>query len=792
MKQNPKAAPASRTESLVRVGLLAVFCTVFSYVLQFSVNLHSGFLLPLAVTVVSIAVLWLLSSIRRGLPIAGIAAAAVLILWAALPLRSSLFDFFRWFIAYSNGTTASVGAYFTAAAVAVGVLTAIGFFLLGYRFRIDYATSALSLALLVWGAVSGENIPRAPIYILAAFMVLYYLLAIFRSSVRKTKITSQAEIMAKPASRMRFSLFILPAVALIMIILIALPKNSYPLQIRAIDNLYNRIYDSLAVLQADRSSAFSTAYQITGNDLYGDSYPNDIHVMDVSTEVPSYLKCEVKDKYTGFSMADTITGQASADADSNEAEDQKFELQSGTNFLSPDAANILSYVEGNAMTIVRLRQAKVNYLFVPTLFDGLSTTPAKASIGKGGQVSLDRKVSKGYTYTFNNITFSYGNSFFQNLLRQSHKGIYSDSDGYGNSSSYVKNRLIARADTIYKEYAQVDGSVTQRVRDLASQISGGQQTDYDKVRAIETYLAQSEHYTLTPQKPASGQNFVDYFLFTSHEGYCTAYATSMVEMVRSIGLPARECEGYSMPDRKNDTDDFYVTNRNAHAWVEVYFEGFGWVPFEPTTPYNDAFYKQSADFLGMGDTSSKTPSTGTSTETIHSQIVSYYASGIQPVPMESSSAPDTSEHKILNMPIWLFSLLFLALLAILAALAVLIVNTGRYKSRVRMRKTAPLRVGIVGMYGDFIRSLSYFGILPAQNETVYELRARLAKWDAFFQTDAFSRATDIFVEARYGQEEPTEDDFAAMLAFRKALDETLVKKVGKFRFFALRYFNGAL
>ena len=68
----------------------------------------------------------------------------------------------------------------------------------------------------------------------------------------------------------------------------------------------------------------------------------------------------------------------------------------------------------------------------------------------------------------------------------------------------------------------------------------------------------------------------------------------MVTLLRLLGIPARYVEGYVLPSEQAFEEEYTVTNRNAHAWVEVYFEGFGWMVFEPTTAYAGALNYKSA------------------------------------------------------------------------------------------------------------------------------------------------------------------------------------------------------
>ena len=76
---------------------------------------------------------------------------------------------------------------------------------------------------------------------------------------------------------------------------------------------------------------------------------------------------------------------------------------------------------------------------------------------------------------------------------------------------------------------------------------------------------------------------VDYFLHESRRGFCTYYASAMVMMARSLGIPARLTVGFAPGERVED-GVFGVTQKNAHAQAELYFHGYGWQIFESTGP----------------------------------------------------------------------------------------------------------------------------------------------------------------------------------------------------------------
>ncbi len=109
---------------------------------------------------------------------------------------------------------------------------------------------------------------------------------------------------------------------------------------------------------------------------------------------------------------------------------------------------------------------------------------------------------------------------------------------------------------------------------------------YYLVQQIANTLASRCTYTLTPPSLPEGKDFVEYFLFESQQGYCVHFATAAVALLRAAGVPARYAEGYAVP--AGETGWVEVPDYNAHAWVEIYLGGTGWVPMEVTPAGPDA------------------------------------------------------------------------------------------------------------------------------------------------------------------------------------------------------------
>jgi transglutaminase-like putative cysteine protease len=157
------------------------------------------------------------------------------------------------------------------------------------------------------------------------------------------------------------------------------------------------------------------------------------------------------------------------------------------------------------------------------------------------------------------------------------------------SVSAASPEMLRRTGTQYPawitgKYLQVPPEITQRTRDLAQQIvrAANAQTPYDKAKAIETWLRQNIAYRDALSDPPVGREPVDWMLFERREAYCTYYASAMIIMLRSQGVPARMAAGFSQGVYDPENRYFVVRERDAHTWVEVYFPSAGWVEFEPT------------------------------------------------------------------------------------------------------------------------------------------------------------------------------------------------------------------
>ncbi|WP_137283982.1 transglutaminase TgpA family protein [Halorussus salinisoli] len=149
------------------------------------------------------------------------------------------------------------------------------------------------------------------------------------------------------------------------------------------------------------------------------------------------------------------------------------------------------------------------------------------------------------------------------------------------STSQLRSAGTDYPDRVESRYLQLPGSSAERIRTRTNRITSaaGAETPYAKAKAIEGWLEGNKSYSLDVSRPDG--NVAESFIFEMESGYCTYYATSMVTMLRSQGVPARFVVGYT-PGQRVDRNEWVVRGLDSHAWVEVYFPEVGWVKFDPT------------------------------------------------------------------------------------------------------------------------------------------------------------------------------------------------------------------
>jgi transglutaminase-like putative cysteine protease len=145
-----------------------------------------------------------------------------------------------------------------------------------------------------------------------------------------------------------------------------------------------------------------------------------------------------------------------------------------------------------------------------------------------------------------------------------------------------------------------------RVRQYAREIvktASPDESNYRRAQRLAIAVQNAATYTLRPPAVPENRDAVDYFLFSSRRGYCTYFASALTVLCRTQGIPARVVSGFTNTEWIRDSDGMVsgmIREANAHAWTEVWVDGWGWATLD-ATPADDRGDNAPSIWNGMAD-----------------------------------------------------------------------------------------------------------------------------------------------------------------------------------------------
>jgi transglutaminase-like putative cysteine protease len=277
-----------------------------------------------------------------------------------------------------------------------------------------------------------------------------------------------------------------------------------------------------------------------------------------------------------------------------------------------------------------------------------------------------------------------------------------------------------------------------RVADLARSVTEGQEGFYADMKALEGYLRSTYPYSENPSALPGNRDFVDFFLFEERTGYCTSFATALAVMARTIGIPTRYVQGFKMPEEAGPDGVYRIAGTHAHAWVEAFIPGVGWLIFEATPGY--APLDLLPPHAALPDPSDSVTTPGDST--------TRPGDGVTPPHREAEQRALT---RLLGLLTTILLLLSFAGVAVFAA-AVL----GRWlrlKRNVKQIEGLPLRMQAAAYYNMALELLAGMGLGKLPGETPREYSARINRlvyaWDLDFRK--ISEGINVSLYSRSGE-----------------------------------------
>ncbi len=329
-----------------------------------------------------------------------------------------------------------------------------------------------------------------------------------------------------------------------------------------------------------------------------------------------------------------------------------------------------------------------------------------------------------------------------------------------------------------------DLTIPDRSRDLIQQwsdeVTRGQDNPLDKAIAIQNHLRDTSRYTYSLDlgeqlRDDQGrllepiQNF-----YQTRRGYCVQFATAMIMLARSQGIPARMAIGF-LPGQLSG-DRYVVRASDAHAWPELYFQGYGWLRFEPTpsarsgTPPPYAVLGADGGATGGGREVSETntASGGASTASATTQATA------APVPQQQTFIESVGQAFTLRN-------IVLALALILGLLAAFAMPITAWLLRLRRRRAAVTQQELIeAEWDDLTSHFGDLGLSAPEGVTLRQLRERYVTGGHLDEENATAmrRVTATLEKSRYDLPERT----TAQEAFRLHHDiRSIRRQVGRTR-----------
>ncbi|HPX69131.1 MAG TPA: transglutaminaseTgpA domain-containing protein [Bacillota bacterium] len=329
-----------------------------------------------------------------------------------------------------------------------------------------------------------------------------------------------------------------------------------------------------------------------------------------------------------------------------------------------------------------------------------------------------------------------------------------------------------------RRYTALPEDIPERVRSLSHRITNAYSSNYDKAKAIEKYLRQNYMYSLKPPQLPSNKEFTDYFLFEGKEGYCTYFATSMAVLLRASGIPCRYVEGFIASYEGSEERE--VRGTDAHAWVEVFFDGYGWVTFEPTPQY------PVVEILEPGSVKDEVfEGAANDTVTVENKragMPGYFGQpeGAERVGNGTISGDIKKSYNFAKI------ILLIALSALTARVIFLYVKQAI--TEIGLGRSSGKRFA-ADYIEDINRYLRRAGFEMKGSETLREFMNRVGL--SFRENPGhISKIITILEKTRYGGYEPCANERSILKVFRKEVKAFAIKKAGILRYFISMYVLG--
>lgn len=392
----------------------------------------------------------------------------------------------------------------------------------------------------------------------------------------------------------------------------------------------------------------------------------------------------------------------------------------------------------------------------------------------GADFVFEKKAGYGTEYTFKYCQMNMGKRTMRDFLQSE---LAENGDIWENTvKKFAKEKipytkLYAYRESIQNQYLK-NTIVSPEVEEWLNIVTKDAKNDCDKLFCIEEALADMEYNTnpgRMPKEVTDEQSFLRYFLIENSKGYCSHFATAFVLLARAEGFPARYVQGFCVP--MENTGETQVYASMAHAWPEVYVEGKGWIPFEPTPGYGMSRYMAENEKTDDADSAVRIQEPVAKEKETESRESS-----------DEQREEEQEKRKELRREI-LFSLKC-ALLIFVTGILVFVIDrlSEKYREKGRSLEEKYRRAVLRNL-----QILSMLGYEREKSETYHELLERIRRDDG--GKDIPTAFVETYESILYGTREAGEDEMRDCLERRGELIQILRRNKGRrYLFYRIRLY----
>lgn len=534
-------------QRLSRFLVSLLMCLGLSMPLLMTLGLSQSIMLSIAVSTGVIGLLTAIGSMKKGRLFEIGLLIVIGIVQFFLPnmgLFGAALDTFKAVELYFKGITPAVVLF----SGSITIVISIGVALVSYLFtrkEVGFVPAAIMVVLVLFGIWTlGKTVHLW--YALPAILALLLLVA--QSTHEKINLF---EVLPMAAIVVLLAMLILPA-----------GNTTFEPLYQSAMRLKQTITDYLFF--TEQRNVFTLGsygyYPMSSGKLGGEANPNENPVMMVKTDKRTLLRAVAKDEYTGRSWRDTSGGKRYLYIDPRWSQ-----VRTRAFLMDMPSKAVLSastILDQHAIN-VQMQNTTTSTIFTPVFMRKFTAQSDMVGyFNEASEMFITRDLVRDDAYAVFAPIFEGGDNGLGALVAAAPKG----------SDAYYQSML--------SKYTALPDHIEDKVYSDVKNIVAAATTPYDQAMAIMRHLQRYYRYTLSPATPPENQDFVTYFLYVDKEGYCTYFASAMTVMCRMIGLPTRYVEGFAAEPAGDGIA--YVTGMDAHAWTEVYFEGFGWIPFDAT------------------------------------------------------------------------------------------------------------------------------------------------------------------------------------------------------------------